>query len=374
MPKRIKIPDLIYRKLFEKKDRDGFADESLTKYLAFLVKDINLKPTVGENVRECTKLLLDMWTKNFADNLPYIRFGNKLVMNIDTYEAHNLAELAEPEPSIEKPPTHSAIVIGRGPSIFKNKHLEVLSKAISQRRYDGVICATDGMLNECLTHHIIPTLITTVDGSPIIKKWYDTSLVKKHGSKLKIALSTTVNHEVYKTIHKAGCKIFWFHPMFDDPHEFGSWTRIQRLMTVSDFLKKPLQAISCGGNTGTTSWVMAATLFKASPTCLIGMDFSYPEGTKLEDTPYFSGFMEATKDAGMIPHVYKKVYHPFFKTYAYIDAVFTSYRQSFLEFQRKTPPWYQHWGGTINATGGGALFGPEIKCMTFKKFLSKYPK
>ena len=142
-------------------------------------------------------------------------------------------------------------------------------------------------------------------------------------------------------------------------------------MTISKYNEKPLQAISCGGNVGATSWVMASSLFKASPCCLIGMDMSYPEGTKLEDTPYFSGVMNASKgNAQFISVAYKKIYNPCFKTWAYIDAVFSSYRQTFLEYQKNTPSWYQHYGGTINCSEEGALFGLNIKCMRFKEFLS----
>ena len=377
MPKivTIKIPNTLYRKLFKKKEQDGFGNKSLNEYLQFLTKTINLTPTIHDYVQESTKTLLDMWIKNFSDNLPYIRFGNTLTMNINKYDAHNLSELALPEPTFENPSKHSAIVIGRGPSIFTHKHLDLLSEAIKQGNYTGIISSTDGMLIECLKHDILPTLTTSVDGSPIIQKWYDNPLVKGHGKNLKIALSTTVNHLVYQTVRKMGCKIFWFHPMFDDPKEVEGLTRIQRMMTISDFNDKPIQALSCGGNSGASAWVMAMNLFKATPCCLIGIDFSYPEGTKLEDTPYFSSFIKASKGkVDSLSEVYKKIYHPIFKSYAYIDAVFQGYKQTFLEYQEMTPAWYRYYDGTINATEGGALWGRGITCMSFKQFLEKYKK
>ena len=372
MKTKISLPPLTYRKLFKKKQQDGFEDKSIGDYVAYLVRDIRLNDTVRDFVQEGTlNTLLPLWMQNFSDNLPYIRFGNNLIMKTKKYDCHNLAELANPEPTLDNPPLHSAIVIGRGPSLFKNKHLEMLSKAVNSGKFKGIICASDGILIECLKHGVLPNLTTTVDGSPIIKKWYDHPLVRKYGSKLNIALSTTTNHEVYEIVKKANCNIFWFQPMFDDPMNIEGWTKIQRLMTISKFNTKPLQTISVGGNTGATSWVMATSLFKCAPTALIGMDMSYPEGTKLEDTPYYSSIIN-----NKIPltTAYKEVYHPFFKTKAHIDAVFTGYRESFLEFQSKSPLWYHHYGGTKNCSEGGSLWGAGIECMRFADFLSKYHK
>lgn len=364
----LKIPYTIYRKLYEKKDKDGFGNKSLEEYLAYLVKNVKLKPTLLDNVQETTRILLDIWMENFSNNLPYIRFGDDVKITVNSYSANNLAELAEQEvPTFEKSPKGSAIVIGRGPSIFKRKHLDLLAKS----NYKGVIVSTDGMLINCLKHKIIPNLTTTVDGSEIIKKWYDHPLVRKYGPQLNVALNATTNHKVYQLLRKAKCKVYWFYPLFDDYRQVESWTRMQRLMTISKYNPKPLQTLSAGGNTGTCAWVMATDLFKRSPVALIGIDFSYPEGTKLEETPYFSSVMNsANGDVGAIPFAYKQIYHPIFKTKALIDAVFEHYKRSFIAHNLRAPQWYHYHGGTLNCSEGGALWGPKIKCLPFQEFLN----
>lgn len=368
MTKTLKIPEILFRKLHKKKDEDGFGDKAIVDYLNYLTRDIKLRMTDLDLCQETTAALLPLWMENFANNLPYIRFGNNLEMKVDNYVSNNLEELAEREiPSIDKAPKGSAIVVGRGPTVFTKNHLGLLAES----EYKGIICATDGMLIECLKKNIIPTLTTTVDGSPIIKKWYAHPLVKKHASQLNVALNVMVHHDVYKILKKYGCNIYWFYPMFDDYRQLTSWTKMQRMMTKSPHLTKPVQAIVPGGNCGTSSWVMATVLFKRSPVCLIGITFGYPKGTNLEKTPYFSSIM-AEGHLEHIKYVYREIYHPFFKTKALMDTVFESYRMSFLAYNRLAPSWYHQWGGTINCSEGGTLFGPNINYMKFADFLKKY--
>lgn len=383
---RIKLPYLIGRKFFLMKDRDGFGDRTWEDYLAFLInrENIKLTPTVGEQIsNQTTEHLLGMWMNNLALNLPFIRYGDKLELKEADGRGHSIAELAENTiPQIGgPPPKSSAIVIGRGPSVFKNRygkngnHLDLLAKHIKQKLYSGKIFTTDGMLIECLKKNIVPDFTISVDGSPIIKKWYDHPLVKKYGSKIKAILPATINHEVYKTCVKNKTQVFWFNPMMDIVQRIESLTRLIMLLTKTQKNPKGLVSSQGGGNSGSAAWIMALELLKLSPICVIGLDLGYPEGTKLEDTPYFSSYAGKLRESpGLISKVYIQVYHPYFRTKATFDAVFYHYRQTFLEMQKGTQPWFRHYGGTINASEGGTLFGPNIKCMTFKEFLDKYKK
>lgn len=366
-----KLSYIVGRKLLKKKQVDGFADKTLEEYIQFLVKDTHLSPNAHDFVEAGTGTLLDLWMKNFADNLPYVRFGNNLKMTLGEFKTNNLSELAAESPTFDVPPKGTAIVIGRGPSIFNHKHLDLLAEKIHNGEYRGIICCSDGMLIECLKKEIIPDLTTTVDGSPIITKWFDHELVAKYGPKIKVALNVTSNHQVYELLQRMGCQVYWFNPLFDDWRSNESWTKIQRLMTKSQFQEKPLQAVTAGGNTGTCAWVMALSLFKRAPVALIGIDFGYPEGTNLEETPYFSSVMEGNSPVAL-KYAYTPVYHPFFKTNALIDMVFNHYRESFLTLNIQTQPWFKKWGGTINCTEGGTLFGSELQCMKFSDFLEKY--
>ena len=369
---KFELPYVIGRKLLKKKQIDGYEDKTLEEYIQFLVRNIHLSPTHHDFVEAGTSTLLELWMQNFADNLPYIRFGNNLKITRGEFKSNNLSELAEQEyPTFDIPPKGSAIVIGRGPSIFNNKHLDLLAEKIHNGEYCGKICCSDGMLIECLKKDIIPDLTTTVDGSPIITKWYDHELVAKNASKIKVAMTDTVNHKVYELLNKMGCEIYWFTPLFDDWRSNESWTKMQRLMTKSEFQKDSLQALTAGGNTGTCAWVMALSLFKRAPIALIGIDFGYPERTNLENTPYYSSVMD-NQTSVAIKYAYMPVYHPFFKTNSTIDVVFTHYKESFLSMNVQAPAWFHTYGGTINCTEGGTLFGPNINCMYFKDFLEYY--
>ena len=384
---QIKLPYAMGRKVFWMKKQDGFGDRSWSEYFVFLTKraGIKLRDSMSEQIEEGTKdHLMDMWMMNFADNLPFIRFGDNLTMEVPEKPViRTIADLGRPEPTLEKPPDGSAVIIGRGPSVWKNRykldgedanHLDLLSKYVKEKKYRGAVCASDGMLIECLKRDIIPEITVSVDGSPIITKWYDHPLVKKHGSRLKIILPSTINHQVYKTCIANGCQVYWFSPMLDMPTRLETFTRIMGFLTKTRKEDKNLVAGQAGGNCGSCAWIMAMELLKRSPCAFIGIDMGYPEGTKLEDTPYFSSVLPQIKEQPqMMEHVYVKIHHPIYKTDAYFDAAFHHYRQAIIDMQKNTLQWYRHYGGTINCTEGGTLWGAGIECTTFKEFLDKYP-
>lgn len=372
----VDLPPNVYRRMFWRKDQDGFGTKSWVDYFIFLTRDITNKQTIDEQITDNTRVsLLELWLSNFAENLLYIRHGQEAkIQNVEKPEIHTISELGKPEPE----PTsegiihteHSAIVIGAGPSITRNKHLELLAKYKDE--YSGYIIATDKMLIPCLTHGIIPYITVTVDGSEIIKHFFDHPLVKKHASELKITLPTSVHPAVTKTVIENKAHIYWFNPMFDNWKQDDSYTKILYVMAKIGEKGPPLT--QAGGNCGTTSWIFAWEMLKASPVALVGIDFGYPADMNLKETPYFSGLLEATKDnrkeifPAAVQHVYTQTYHPFFKTWAKSDYVFRHYRKAFLSLARSAKPWVD----TINCTGGGTLFGPRIDSMHFEDFLKKH--
>jgi hypothetical protein len=363
MPKTFVIPKqtlpwLAGRKLHAMKIRDGFENKTWGEYFTFLVDkmDITLQPTMTTAIQAGTEQLFPMWMKNFAENIPYIR----------SEKSHSISELAVP--AVVDKPEHSAIVIGRGPSVFQHKHLEVLADAKAKGNYAGLVVASDGILLECLKEGIIPDLTVSVDGSTLIKKWYDDPLVD---SRLKVALPVTIDNSVYQTCIDHGCTVYWFVPQFDFYYAKESVTKVMRLMTRTPKNPDGLVMTSLGGNSGAAAWVFAAFVLKCSPVCLIGIDFGYPENTKLVDTPYYSSMIQQPVDVDV---AYDEIYHPYFKTKAHIDGVFTGYKETFLNLQNTVEAWYIKAGGTINATEGGCLYGQGIKCMPFKEFLEKFKK
>lgn len=393
---KTKIKYTTLRKLRSLKTRQ-IGQKSWKEWFEYLTRNITLSPTLHERVQEGTaKTLLPKWMRNYADNLPYIRYGDGVQLKIpENYHQQTFADLVEPTPILEidpeftnpkyndapieeykdmkvkYPPKSTAIIVGRGPSLFKNKHPEMLAES----NYKGLIVSSDGGMIPLLEAGVVPQVVVCVDGSEVITKWFNHPLVRKHGSKMKLILTVTANHKVYQTAKQAGMKIYWFHPMFDDWRENESWTRLQCLLSATEKYPKGAPRAMAGANSGAFAWIAAMAIFKRSPIALIGIDFGYPEGTKLEDTQYYSSVLRYAKgDVSIIKKAYKEFYHPTFKQKAFCDLVFYHYRQAFLEMQQEVPIWYKHYGGTINCTEGGTLFGQGIKCMKFKEFLTRNPK
>ena len=364
------------------------------EFLKYLTREVNLEPTLHERVQQGTyKNLLNLWMQNFGENLPYIRYGDDVQVTIpENYHQQTIADLVQPTPLLESdpdyaksdapiteykrikvkyPPKSSAIVVGRGPSLFQHKHCEMLAES----NYQGLVVSSDGALISLLEAGVCPDVVVSVDGAPIIKKYFEHPLVQKHGKNIKYIASVTISHEVYQAAKKAGMKTYWFNPIFDDWRQNESWTRLQVLMTRTNEFKMGIPRANSGGNSGAFAWIMAMSIFKASPISLIGLDMGYPEGTKLEDTQYYSSVLRiAEGNVAIIREAYKEFYHPTFKTKAFVDLVFNHYRQAFLDMQNATEPWYRLYGGTFNCTQGGTLFGSLIKCIPFREFLERYPK
>lgn len=367
---KAELPVAIFNKLMWLKEKDGFGDRSLNDWLRFLVRDINLKFTFYDQIAQTTRInLLPLWLQNYARNVLYVAYGDNVDIKLpETPLPHSIADLAISDDHFGK---NSAIVIGRGPSIWKHKHLELLSSS----NYKGKIISTDGMLIDCLRNQITPDLVVNVDGSPIIAKYFADPLVKKHGKKLKVVLSATASPLVYEAVQKVGGQVYWFIPLFDELTHSDSFTSLFRGMGTTKKFPNGAPIMSAGGNSGTASWIIAWNLLKCNPVALIGIDFGYPEGTDPEDMPYFSSVLKhaslyGIKPAFVFKESFKEFTHPHFQTKATADGVFLYYRKLFLRLVLKTPPQLE----TYNCTEGGTLWGKRIKCMKFKSFLEQYSK
>lgn len=378
------LSDTTMIKLRKKKEADRFGDKDWAAWLTWLVRDVRVEDTFREQIQKATaKSLLSTWMENFAENLP----------EMNKPRSKTIADLVPKRENLNEP-EGSAIVIGRGPSVFKRGYLKMLAES----DYRGTIINTDGILTEALRAGVTPGkyrnfLVVTVDGNRTkIVRWFgdpnfgsnnpnatekekeenakNIELVDKHGKGIKAVLSTNVAHNVYERCRKAGIEVYWFHPMFDDYRSNESFSKLMTLMTTTEEHKHGCPKVSCGGNTGATSWVISHALLRHSPICLIGLDMGYPEGTPLDQTNYFSGFMEATKgDMRAVQSAYREVVNPSGEK-ATADPVYWHYREAFLEMTRDVNPKFETW----NCTGGGTLFSNDgtIKWKTFKEFLEAH--
>ena len=108
---RLEVPDTLYQRLVRKKAKDGFTGggaSSWRRWLSTVCGDILLYPTLEKNVSSTG--LLQMWMRSFASILP------------DMCSGEDLRELTGLEAG------RRCVVVGRGPTIYRKKHLETLKK------------------------------------------------------------------------------------------------------------------------------------------------------------------------------------------------------------------------------------------------------
>lgn len=346
------VSDETYARLFKKKADEGYGDKDWGEWLTQAAKGTELEPTTNMRVRVGTKGLLPMWCKSFSLNLPMIR------------EGMTLREIVVQDPP--PPPDNRAIVIGRGPSLFKHNHLKLLAET----KFHGTIIACDGVLIDCLREGLIPDYVLSIDGSPVIKKYFDDSLVERYAKDIKLVLCSQVNHEVAELVTKQGFKIYWVQPSLDyiSPRNSprASITEVLTLLTCSDKNPDGLVSIEAGGNVGSCSWIFTFNILKRTDIALIGFDFGYPEDMELKDTYYYDKTVDAVGPL-RTDTFYERIFHPTFGTWSRIDPVFMTYRDSFLEMVLARPSGYR----LVNATEGGTIFAPSMECMKLEDWIKE---
>lgn len=279
-----------------------------------------------------------------------------------------------------------AVIIAAGPSIYRNDPFPALRK----HAYDGVVIATDSGLLRCLRNDVVPDLVVTVDPhDPSIVRWFgDPSLsqseigaddyfrrqdmdtlfrdemrtneeimqrLEKVGSKIRIALSTSAGERVVQRAIETGMEIYWFNPMLDDPDLPGGKTR--RLIEANR-----LPSINCGGNVGTTCWMVADAVLGVPHVALTGIDFSYYDDTPYYNTQYYHEAVDLVGEEGL-DSLFVRIFNPHVDKWFYTDPAYLWFRDVFLELAAQADC------TTYNCTGGGILFGDPVRTMPIGEFL-----
>ena len=300
----------------------------------------------------------DDWVQNFAINLENI------------WEEPSAKALETDKNNKQK--NNSAVVIGRGPSIKKHGHLELLAKS----NYNGSIICTDGSLINALKAGITPEKFpkfytVTIDPYPNMIKYYDDPIITKFGSKINGMFSTITNPKVVNLARNAGIKIHWLHTLFDYDKGKKSFNHISSMMVRAKNHVNGLPAIQTGGNVGTSSWFVAWRILKNDTVALIGINHGWEdegvsEMIKLHQRKIIKDNAEIIKkDDPKYKNYFKKIHNPDFNCEAIVDPLYQFYRMAFLEFISRSPSWLT----TINATEGGSIFGKRIKPIKFVDFL-----
>ena len=319
-----------------------------------------LQNEMEESMKKIHSESFDDWVQNFATNLENIWVEPS-------------AKCLQPDENQEKK-NNLAVVIGRGPSIKKHGHLELLA----QSDYNGTIICTDGSLINALKAGITPEkfpkfYVVTIDPYEIIAKHFDDPIVKKFGPKINGAFSIITHPKVVGLARDAGIKIHWLHTLFDYNEGKKSFNHISSMMVRAKNHVNGLPAIQTGGNVGTSSWFVAWRILKNNTIALIGINHGWEgqdvsEMISAHEKRLGSGVEIIKEDDPKYNNYFKKIYNPDLKIECVVDPIFQFYRAALIEFISRSPSWLT----TINATEGGSIFGKRIKSMRLQDFLKNY--
>ncbi len=297
------------------------------------------------------------WVTNFALNLQNI------------WNEKSAKALNPPPNQKEK---HSAIVIGRGPSIDKHEHLKLLAAS----DYQGTIICCDGKLADALNAGVTPDkfpkyFVATIDPYPAIKKHYDHEIIDSYGSKIKGIFTVITNPNAVERARQAGIQIHWIHSLFDYSEGIKSFNNLSALMIRAKNNLHGLPGIQTGGNVGTASWFISWQILKCTTVALIGINHGWEEDDPWETIIYHNNKAEYSKgvdnDSPSFNKLFKKIHNPDFNCNCILDPLFQFYSESLKEFIARSPEWVT----TINATEGGSIFGKRVNPMKFSDFLEK---
>lgn len=279
--------------------------------------------------------LLPLWLDNIRLNMP------RLVNGAETISP--LQRLGHGK---------KAVVVGRGPSLFKKNHLKLLASS----KFDGFVVASDGALGECLENGVKPFASMTVDGNrEKIWRWFLHDL-----KDVNIVVPVTVDKKVVDVSLERGGNVYWYIPMLDEGTEKVSFTgAINRMLFDPE---RPCPVISAGGNAGAAAWYFAMLALEVEEVALIGMDMGYHDDTKMEELHYHDNLIKSlgVEKTAQMYQIHK---NPFMGTTCIVDPIFETYRRTFLKYVTQVK------GKTVNCTEGGCLFGEGIEQMRFEDWL-----
>ena len=314
-----------------------------------------------------------MWLENAERNLGFLNKG------------HSLSELRNARLKI----ADHAVVIAAGPSLKRKNP----AAAILKNNYNGTIIASESAMSYCLRNGLVPDLVVTLDPHATrVVRWFGDPLLdeqklaaddyfarqdqddafadeiranqeiltmlNEHGSKIKIALSTSTSIAVVDRVLETGMEIFWWNPMLDDPDLPGSITA--KLQDMNG-----LPCVNAGGNVGTASWMMADAVLGMKHIALTGVDFSYYEGTPYLNTQYYKEAIALVGEANL-DSLYVRFENPHVGASFFTDPAYLWYREVFLDMVEDSD------AKTYNCTEGGILFGEGIESISFQAFLNRF--
>lgn len=246
---------------------------------------------------------------------------------------------------------------------------------IKKSGWNHPVLSCDRELQNCLKHEILPYAVASVDGNPIIARYYNHHLVKKYAKDIHAAFAVTVHPNVVRAWRG---KIYWFVAMLDHVEAEGKADTHSKTFLLH-LLTKLKGVISGIGNVGSFLWNFAAEL-GCSPIILVGYDFSEQVKYK-EKAVYWNHFVkmflqdgkdgETAQDQAAALHQVER--NPDFNEYYLVNPIWKRYQ---VQLAAHIITSKIH---TINATGNGCLHTEAVNCdnfeaMSLEKVLETYIK
>lgn len=336
----------------------------------------NLGELISRNLAAATALKTsDMGLRNAERNKIYF---SKTIDELPLPKIESLEEMAK-----------TAIVIVAGPSLYRKDSI----RRIVTSKFVGNTIATDASLGHCLRNNLIPDYLLSLDPHPHrVVRWFgDTELYKRpaddyysrqdldpahwedevgynqklielvnrHGSKIKIILSTSVDPSVTKRCIESEMDIYWWNPVYDDFDKPDSVTR-------KLYESNGIPCMVTGGNVGTAAWVFANIILRKKEIAFVGMDLGYAPGTPLINTQCYYELKELLGDR--LAQGYISITNPFLNETWYTDPPYYWYKNVLLDLVHEAQC------TTYNCTEGGILFEIPLKFIPLSEFLNKFRK
>ena len=305
--------------------------------------------------------LAPLWVKNIGNNVTRIKAEK------DIKELFN----------IYKEKDKVALVLGAGPSLYDNasktNHLDTIKKYAED--FNGIIIVVDRILPDCLRLGI-GDYFTVVDGSDVIKQFFETPEVRAFNDGIKLK-----NKSQFDIIPKRSYQMKGFMATCTHPSVVDSWkgqiyfyvpTIPQEILPNASSLMCDFTGnteINAGGNCGMLAWSLAMWM-GCKDVALCGMDYSFKINDDLTKTSNWAQFVRNTTPEEAMKN-YKKGFNPDFKTPYLIDNIYAAFRTACFNYFTE---YNKHERFTYNCTEGGALHNESIKPMMLEEFLKSHLK
>lgn len=252
------------------------------------------------------------------------------------------------------------LVIGAGPSLLDNNHLDILQESTFYQEHKGLIISTAHSLMWCLEAGVVPDYITMIDADEKMIEFIDHDIVDEFSDSIVGIFSMETHPSVLK--RWKGKKYSFLSIV---PH-----VTVPNVQTVLAHLFPEMTEIDCMSNCGSFSWNIARFI-GCNPIALIGLDFSFKPDFPIKKTPYYHAYLPSYKDEKeMIDKCYKFHTHSFFNNNCYTDFVHNDFCKCAVDVFKL----YKEEMSIItqNCTEGGMIDDPEIESLHFKDWLARW--